>query len=577
MYTSSPSYLRQSNQGFYFRLALPKSLRGIIGLWELRYPILAKSLKEARAKAKNLGRLIRGFLDNLKWKLKRRMPIELTQEQILALVDEYALQVLDDCENHRIGRGRITEMSFDGHLCNVEEGQDLLAEALQDNDLNFIETIADDLLKSKGLSVCKEDELYKKFCHGLLRSLHEVTTIEKMRINGDYSHEYILKSSNNKLCNNPSTLIVKEENESVKLKDMIEAYVKHKKLNTDWTEKTENENKACWQLFLDFAGEDITVDKIDYDLVISFKEALTKLPANMKKNPQYRDKTLHEILAMDDIKPMSSTTINKNMNRLSSVLKYVVSRKLMSINPAEGMESKKKRRARDERSEFSLDDLRALFLSDEYVNDLHKYSFQYWTPIIALFTGMRQDEIAQLHIDDIRQLGGIWIFDVNDKDEKKLKSGTAAMRQIPMHPFLANVLRLPQYAKMLKTKGEVRLFPEIKKGRDGYGQKVSRWFNGHDKDHRGYRHRCGVNAKEGEPSKVFHSFRHTFIGHLKMKRVPTEIFLEINGHAHGNESLDRYSPEYQARLGLDEVISKIDFHLTIPLDHLKNSKWCGPK
>jgi integrase len=86
-----------------------------------------------------------------------------------------------------------------------------------------------------------------------------------------------------------------------------------------------------------------------------------------------------------------------------------------------------------------------------------------------------------------------------------------------------------------------------------------------------------VNAKEGEPSKVFHSFRHTFIGHLKMKRVPTEIFLEINGHAHGNESLDRYSPEYQARLGLDEVISKIDFHLTIPLDHLKNSKWCGPK
>ena len=77
---------------------------------------------------------------------------------------------------------------------------------------------------------------------------------------------------------------------------------------------------------------------------------------------------------------------------------------------------------------------------------------------------MRQDEIAQLHLDDIRQdEEGIWLIDVNDRGDKKVKT-KSARRLIPIHPFIANELRLPDYVEGLKGQGETRLFPELKKG-----------------------------------------------------------------------------------------------------------------
>ena len=39
---------------------------------------------------------------------------------------------------------------------------------------------------------------------------------------------------------------------------------------------------------------------------------------------------------------------------------------------------------------------------------------------------MRQDEIAQFHLDDIRQdEEGIWLIDVNDRGDKKVKTKSA--------------------------------------------------------------------------------------------------------------------------------------------------------
>jgi hypothetical protein len=61
---------------------------------------------------------------------------------------------------------------------------------------------------------------------------------------------------------------------------------------------------------------------------------------------------------------------------------------------------------------------------------------------------------------------GVWLFDVNDRGDKKVKT-KSARRQIPIHPFITNELKLPDYVEALKGEGETRLFPELKKGRVG--------------------------------------------------------------------------------------------------------------
>lgn len=81
------------------------------------------------------------------------------------------------------------------------------------------------------------------------------------------------------------------------------------------------------------------------------------------------------------------------------------------------------RREHEATAPFVKDDLIKLFHSEDYLEDTHDKSFKFWMPILALFTGMRLNEIAQLHLSDIRQVeDGVWVLDINDEKEKRLKT-----------------------------------------------------------------------------------------------------------------------------------------------------------
>ena len=48
----------------------------------------------------------------------------------------------------------------------------------------------------------------------------------------------------------------------------------------------------------------------------------------------------------------------------------------------------------------------------------------FWLPLIAVFSGMRQEEICQLRLEDVRQAEGIWVFDLREGDGRQLKTAT---------------------------------------------------------------------------------------------------------------------------------------------------------
>lgn len=244
---------------------------------------------------------------------------------------------------------------------------------------------------------------------------------------------------------------------------------------------------------------------------------------------------------------LSAHTVNKYLSRLSNLFSYAVSHGYMVTNPAGGLKVKLKSRPDEERNAYTTADLKRLFVygESESLNSETTKPYCKWTPLIALFTGCRLEEICQLHLEDIRQEEGVLVFDINDKHEKKLKNLSSA-RLVPVHPQLIEA-GLIQYVYELKARGEERLFPELRQQRDGYGQTVSKWFQR-------YKVKCGIEA-----GKTFHSFRHTFITHLKHKQVDPFMIHELDGHTIDSETMGRYGKRFPPAILLNEAILKIDY------------------
>jgi integrase len=142
---------------------------------------------------------------------------------------------------------------------------------------------------------------------------------------------------------------------------------------------------------------------------------------------------------------------------------------------------------------------------------------RYWAPLIALLAGMRTQEILQLHVADLRQEKGIWVFEISEGEEKKLKTPASA-RRVPVHAFL---LQLGILDLTSVPKKQVRLFPEIEPGPNGdFSNNFSKWWGRYAR-HIGF----------WKPKTVFHSFRHNFLDALRAAELPDYVNKALMGHS----------------------------------------------
>ena len=139
------------------------------------------------------------------------------------------------------------------------------------------------------------------------------------------------------------------------------------------------------------------------------------------------------------------------------------------------------------------------------------------------------------------------LISINDEWEKKLNTH-ASNRIIPLHPKLIE-LGLPDYVAALLDKRETRIFPELKRGRDGYSTAASKWFS---------RYRQSIGLFNQSPPKDFHSFRHTLVTELKHLGIPEAEVAAIIGHSVTGITFGRYGKDYQTQR-LSEIIQMLDF------------------
>lgn len=266
-----------------------------------------------------------------------------------------------------------------------------------------------------------------------------------------------------------------------------------------WGPKTIQLQDATFAEFKDVVS-DLRLDQISRAIFAQYLTTIQKLPKN--RNKKYKGVLFSKLLEMDipTTELPSGKTLSEKLIRMRSFLDWCrLTKGVPKSNPAEKMAISANSKSY---APFSDSDLKALFQSDDYCKGLHKKSWRFWVPLIGLYSGAREAEIAQLGVKDILEEEGTWIFVITDFDEGKSVKTEAGIRKVPISSRLIE-LGFLDYVRTLRGKGYTTLFPDKPKG--SLSRAISRWFN------QIYRPKVGVVPDPTGRRKVFHSFRHNAI------------------------------------------------------------------
>ncbi len=290
-------------------------------------------------------------------------------------------------------------------------------------------------------------------------------------------------------------------------------------LSQKWGDK----QRANLALIREIIGDKTPVQDIDYDACLRARTILGRLPANRAK--VYGDLPLDEAIerAAKDGKPLlSPVTQQQYLGTLRDVLDLAAKKRLIAVNPAEGLKPIKRDvvSASEKRKPFTLQQIADFFTSSFYAECAKhkppfahdKHGWRFWLPLMSLHLGLRPNEAAQMHLDDLKCTPkGTWylhIIATGDEDEKggpvapprTLKTRTSR-RKIPLHPELIRIGFLQFVEQRKKAGGGPRLFPDLKP--DRYGNVASYAL-------KRFRDTYLPNAIKMEPRQSFYSFRHSW-------------------------------------------------------------------
>lgn len=174
----------------------------------------------------------------------------------------------------------------------------------------------------------------------------------------------------------------------------------------------------------------------------------------------------------------------------------------------------------------------------------------YWFPVVALYSGARRTEIAQLRLCDVRQsVEGIWFFDFNDQGEGQSLKNSSSMRSVPVHPELIRLGLLAHHAsRATRNPPEGPLWSAFTPPIATRTKAWSKWFGRY----------LGIHVVD-DPAKTFHSFRHTFKRACREAGLSEEIHHALTGHAGGGVGRS-YGRERREDGSLDRGISMRRLH-----------------
>lgn len=266
-----------------------------------------------------------------------------------------------------------------------------------------------------------------------------------------------------------------------------------------WKKRTNPQAKTIsdWgysvRRFIEFHG-DMPVTSITRSMCREFRDEWRKLP--VMKSAKTRALPMKELLAMAkagklDMHNMpADRTVNKMLDGLRAVIQSVIEQEDACAdmpNPVKGLSIKERRKRK--RVDFSKEDLVTLFASPLYRGCKSGKARNvagkeiicdtlFWMPLLGLFSGARQEEIAQLHLSDIFEDHEIPHFSINANTDSRRVKNEESERLVPIHHELIKCGFL-DHVRALRKRSEARLFPHLQRenAEQRYAKRFSRAFN----------------------------------------------------------------------------------------------------
>ena len=552
---------QRSGFRWYVRVPVPSDIQEIVRKKTIERALDTSDIKEARRlKLPVLAEIFDGF-ERARGHFITSADIEHeAQRHLRERLDQIATKSDDTFTMLTDAHGNDIELAGDSVLAILREEleqEDWSASAIQETD---------EVAKKYGttLTQAQHDEL----CRAL--QLAEIEALSRaLAVHGGAVPEPA--SVLNSRAVDPLTAVVQarpllapRQGKGIRVSEATKEYLadRNRRRGSAWTGQTINQARATLRMFAEFT-RDAPLNSIRRKDVADFLASLARMSPSYGKRSSAKKLTFDELLKKyptSDGHGLGDKTINRHGAVIANMFDWALaSGKIEGTNPATGH----RRSAGD--GEVNSERARRSFTTGELSKLLNGSLFNFtfvertkpaqhtvettlaWLIPIALYSGMRLDEICGLRTADVMEDEGVQYFDLRSHEGRRLKT-TAARRRVPIHSELLKI-GFGVYLAHVSGQGHEYLFPALKPG--GPDGKRS-WYV--SKRFTTYRRAVGV----GTAGTVFHCFRKNAATALERARVPENEAVQILGHKKMTMSYGLYSGGLDLP-GLARVVEAISY------------------
>src|SRR5690606_20223968 len=147
-------------------------------------------------------------------------------------------------------------------------------------------------------------------------------------------------------------------------------------------------------------------------------------------------KTLEELRAAG-VDRIDQRTAKNNLDWVSTFFKWLKGNRYVKDNYFTGLAPKGSGSSKGSLKPFPRPDLKPPVSTDLFTRHAFSKDWEYWLPLLGLYTGARLEELCQLQKSDIRQTDGLHYIDIHeDNDEENQTKSSSSNRRVPLHSHL---------------------------------------------------------------------------------------------------------------------------------------------
>ncbi|WP_159447249.1 site-specific integrase [Paucidesulfovibrio gracilis] len=479
---------------------------------------------------------------------------KLDRRELARMIKVYFHKELEGYEDAALELGPYTPNGVLASLESLADISEQVQDCLARKDFSWVKKSVDEFIKDNTLDVPEDTLEYRRVSLEIMKANFDILAVLYHQQHGDYPKTDALldKYAVADTQQVQAAPAVKEE-PGITLFELIDKFCAFKVKMGQWTGRGIKENPKKFSK-LKFILGDVKVSSINSDTAMDVFDCFQRLPLRLDAK-RYKGLPVDEVISMEHDKKLSVKTINLHMESTSGLFKKAIQWDHVDRDYFAGLRLSDDESDDEKRLPFETEHLRTIFAPEPFWENCKKGIEQFWLPVLALFTGARMEELAQLWVEDVYEMDGVLVLDINDNGTKRLKNKTAR-RKIPLVDFVRHDLGYEEFVKVQGKAGHQRILPHLPYTQMRYGHKPSRDFNR-------YLRKMGFKKEH-----VFHSFRHTVIDSLRNKDIRDDVIASMTGHSNGaNLPIPKnYKGHHKVSFIVEKVLPHVGYD--IDLSHL---------